>query len=579
MKQFQFEYNTEEQFRNELTKIKQWKSSHIMSQIVFQVYSIDLDSNIYIRLFSDIEEILPDALYLGSSTFGNIIDGRMSDSDTIIVCTIFEYPSTKIKLLQYDLNDEKMIDKLIEEVNENKWVNAVEFLVTMRGRSMTELCRRMSEIREDVEIFGGGAFAPDINCDEACVYSKCAGYSNNGAVFMLLGGEDLHVSSMYITGWKPLGRVFKVTSASGSVLKTLDNKPAYEAYYKYLHINNDDNFFANTLEFPFLYNHNGIDILRAPVSSNGDGSLVMTSDMEENVSARIAYGDPWTILESVHQGGEKVRFFQPEVIHIYSCAARKTFWGAEEACKETLPFQSIAPTSGFFTSGEFLRTGKYLNQHNVTLVIASMREGNKPQSSENFVMQKETFSGKVSMINRLATFIEAATEELEEANRKLALSVVTDGMTNLLNRSEISRIIKESVKNGESGTCLAMLDIDNFKSVNDNYGHKEGDNVIIALSDILRDAAEKHENVYAGRWGGEEFMVLFKGYDIAAAADIAESIRERFAGTTYEKSESKTVSVGVITIKSGETSDAACIRVDSALYAAKKNGKNRMVIA
>lgn len=584
VKQFQFEYKSYSQFRNEIIKIKQWKSSHITSQVVFQVYSAALEDSILVRMFQAIDEMLPDAIYLGCSTNGNIIDGKISALDIIIVCTIFEYPSTKVKVLQYDLDDSdsaESVDRLIEEVQQNPWVKAIEFLVTMRGRSMTNFCERMSEIPEDIAIFGGGAFAPDINSDEVSIYSSSHGYAHRGVVFMLLGGDDFCVDAMCITGWKPLGRVFRVTAADGCVLKELDNKPAYDAYYKYLNIQNDENFFYNTLEFPFLYQHHGMDILRAPIASNADGSLTMTSDMDEDVNARIAYGDPWTILESVHQGGEKIRKFQPEVIHIYSCAARKTFWGADEVSKETFPFQSIAPTSGFFTSGEFLRTGKYVNQHNVTLVIAAMREGERPFKQEDFIMQKENFSGKVSMINRLATFIEAATEELEEANRKLALSVVTDGMTQLLNRSEINRKIREAVKyhaKKKENLCLVMLDIDNFKSVNDTYGHKEGDRVIIALSDILREVAEQDEAISVGRWGGEEFMLLFKNVSVEHAAEVAENIRKKFAETKFEKSENKTVSIGVTAIQEKETADTACIRVDNALYQAKKTGKNRIVI-
>lgn len=584
MKQFQFGYRNDDQFRKELTKIKQWQSARIVSKIVLQIYSVELEERVFTRIFQVIDEILPDALYLGCSTNGNIIDGRFAKSDIIVVCTVFEYPSTKVQVLQYDFGQMRpveVVDQLIETVNRNPWVKAIEFLVTMRGKSMTDFCDRMTDIREDVAIFGGGAFAPDINCDKACVYSNCHGYSNDGIAFMLLGGEDFHLDATYIAGWKPLGRVFRVTSAEGCILKELDHKPAYDAYYKYLSIKNDENFFYNTLEFPFLYQHNGIDILRAPVGSNAAGWLTMTSDMDEDVNARIAYGDPWTILDSVRQGGVQIRAFQPEVIHIFSCAARRTFWGTDEVSKETLPFQSIAPASGFFTSGEFLRTGKYLNQHNVTLVIAAMREGEKSCKQGEFIMQEENFSGKVSMINRLATFIEAATEELEEANRKLALSVITDGMTQLLNRSEIARLIRAAVtaqNRKKHSVCLVMLDIDNFKSVNDTYGHKEGDNVIVALSDLLRETAETHENISAGRWGGEEFMLLLEDYDIQEAAEIAERIRKRFAETSFQKSEHKTVSIGVICVPEEETADAACIRVDNALYQAKKNGKNRIII-
>ncbi len=123
-----------------------------------------------------------------------------------------------------------------------------------------------------------------------------------------------------------------------------------------------------------------------------------------------------------------------------------------------------------------------------------------------------------------------------------------------------------------------MLDIDNFKSVNDTYGHKEGDRVIVALSDILRDVSEKYQNVYAGRWGGEEFMLLFKDYGIEEASNVAESIRIKFSNTKFKKCENKTVSIGVTSIKEHENSDNACIRVDNALYQAKNTGKNRIVI-
>ncbi len=240
LKQFQFEYKTYEQFKKELVKIKQWKSSHIISNIVLQIYSVELENSIFLKIFKTIEELLPDAMYLGCSTNGNILDGKISSSDIIIVCTIFEYPSTKVKLLQYDLNSTnsvEVIDRLIEEVNKNSWVKAIEFLVTMRGRSMTDFCNRISEVKEGVEIFGGGAFAPDINSHKVCIYSNSKGYSNDGVVFMLLGGEDLHINSTHITGWKPLGRRFKVTSVEGCVLKELDNRPAYDAYYKYLNVN------------------------------------------------------------------------------------------------------------------------------------------------------------------------------------------------------------------------------------------------------------------------------------------------------------------------------------------------------
>ena len=129
-----------------------------------------------------------------------------------------------------------------------------------------------------------------------------------------------------------------------------------------------------------------------------------------------------------------------------------------------------------------------------------------------------------------------------------------------------------------SGTMsLIMLDLDNFKMVNDIFGHGEGDRVIIALSDVLRQVLHDVDSAYIGRWGGEEFMVLLQNEDINAAVALAEKIRKTFASLSFETAGHQTVSIGVTQARAGENSDMLCSRVDKALYRAKENGKNQVV--
>ena len=610
MKQFQFDYHSITALKRELEKIHLWCKSKMVSHVVFQIYSDALDRKQIELVNSVITKKIPDAICMGCSTNGNILEGGLSEASISIVCTIFEYPTTKLKLLQYTLNAETALDvvaNIKEEIKKNPWVKAVELQLTIRGMSLTPFCDAFRDVDESIAIFGGGAFNPDLTRNDACVFSSVGGYSEQGVVALLIGGEDFHTYTTHITGWKPLGREFLVTKAKNALLCELDGKPAYEAYYRYLNILKDEHFFYNTLEFPFFYKHNGINILRAPISCNEDGSLVMTSDVDENVKARLAYGDPWTILASVRTDGRKIGEFKPEIIKVFSCAARRTFWGKDEISNETMPLQSMAPTSGFYTSGEFLRTNGFVNQHNVTLVIAAMREGNGGDNCR-FDMIEESFSGKVSMINRLATFIDAATQELAEANAKLSLMAITDPLSVLFNRGGIQQRINACISEGRLG-CLVMLDIDNFKRINDTYGHKEGDNVIKALSHTMKNVVdemglsgiqsstattaemagamvqeEKPEmengimNVSTpiGRWGGEEFMVLLQGVSVEKALDYAERVRKSFNEIKFEKAGTQSVSVGVIEIRPGESSDSACVRVDKALYKAKENGKNQV---
>lgn len=573
MKQFQFNYRDLGLLRRELQKISLWSNSSMTSHTVFQILTDTLDKETINAICLEIESELPDADYFGCSTNGNIIDGAISSDSISIICTVFEYPSTKMEFFQYHLTSEasaSVTADLLRKINERPWVKAVEILTTIRGMSMTDFCDNLGKASPDIQIFGGGALNGDMNSDDACVFSKVGGWEEKGVVFWLIGGDDFHVSSSHITGWKPLGRNFHVTRAKDNILYELDGNPAYEVYYKYLNIKNNSHFFVNSLEFPFFYEHNGINLLRAPTASNPDGSLTMTSNIDENVIAKLAYGDPWTILESVKNDGQKIADFCPEAIQVFSCAARRTFWGMGEISKETAPFQNIAPTSGFYTSGEFLRTNGFVNQHNVTLVVAAMREGEPAGIPKTLEIDTGDFAGKVSLINRLASYINAAFCELE-------YTAIRDGLTGLYNRSEIQRLITDRHENGKV-LSLVMLDIDNFKSVNDTYGHKEGDSVIIKLAELLKKAvAEYGDKSAAGRWGGEEFMVLLP-FDLETAEKAAAKLCRDFAAVDFENAGHNTVSLGVTKAIPGESVDRLLIRVDTALYEAKHTGKNKYVV-
>lgn len=218
-------------------------------------------------------------------------------------------------------------------------------------------------------------------------------------------------------------------------------------YRRFLNINKNDRFFSNTLEFPLFLEHGDIDILRCPLAVNNDDSLVMSSDVQEDAIVRLAYGDPETILTSIREDGQKIADFRPEVIQTFSCAARKAFWGDENISDETILFNSVAPTTGFYTHGEFIRIKGDMLNFNVTLVIVAMREGDMPKTGKKVNIAKAQISNneKIPIIRRFVSFIEASTAELEEMNMKLALSSVTDGLTRLYNRAEIERKIRSAL--------------------------------------------------------------------------------------------------------------------------------------
>lgn len=587
MQQVWFIYEEKESFKQKLLEFKNTDRVSSTGRRMFQIYSEILKPAVIQEVTDAIEECFPDIPYIGCSTSGNIIDCELA-GDITVVCTDFELLTTRFEIFQYDMAKQSVDEitaQIVEETKKNPWVKAIEMYFTIPEGSTTQFCDGLKDIREDIQVFGGVSCSDDITSDDSCVFTKAYGFSETSIVIVFYGGEDFHVDSIKVTGWKPLGREFHVTKSQGSLLQELDGIPAYDVYRKYLNINNDENFFYNTLEFPLFYEHNDTTILRTPVSSNADGSLNMTSDMDIGSVVRISYGDPSTIVDSIRHDSQRLAQFGPDVLHIFSCAARRTFWTNREPTYEIEPLYDISTSCGFFSHGEFLRTKGSLNQHNVTLVIAAMREGEKkaspavPQAQDNYMMSR------VPLVSRLATFISVTSQELENTNKQLALvndklkmAAIIDGLTGLYNRKEIQGQIEKALADVKREQfSLVMLDIDNFKQVNDTYGHQEGDSVIVALANILRNRRTGLMQS-SGRWGGEEFMVLLRGTDSSSAAYIADLMRECFANTSFPGIRPQTVSLGVTQAREDDTVDSLCTRVDMALYRAKQNGKNRVEI-
>lgn len=173
-------------------------------------------------------------------------------------------------------------------------------------------------------------------------------------------------------------------------------------------------------------------------------------------------------------------------------------------------------------------------------------------------------------------------EELEAKNKELDKMSKTDYLTELVNRRfMIERIKEESVRNerNDEKISLLMCDIDDFKRVNDIYGHETGDLVIKEVTKTIKSVVS--ENDVVSRWGGEEFLILLVNADINIAREGGEKIRtavEQSSIMTDKGNLKVTVSVGAAEyLKEVSISDNVN-NADSALYESKNNGKNMVMI-
>lgn len=581
MRQFQFSVDNNEFASSTLKRIRSWCDSHAASSVIVHSFIGDVDKDKVNEVIRTIQQELPFSIYLGCTSNGGILDGVLSNEQSIVAVTILEDVNSKAEVFQYtfDNNEGAIMDSFIEDVKARPWVKGIEMLISHNTFDIDIVTSRLSSLDPSIKIFGGAAFDNDYTSDKLLCYSSAGEPSVNSIVFCLYGGDSLHINTSNVQGWKRLGRVYDavINDEDPYVIDKIGGRPAFELYSKYLNIKDDGNLIRNTLEFPLSFEYKGNQIMRVPRYMTQEGGLGLSTKGIIDSKIGLSYGDPWTILSDINRNGLSLSNFAPEVIFLFSCGSRKVFWGGLTANNETEGFQSLAPTFGFYTSEEFLRHNEELLHHNVTLVVVGMREGEAHGEKKSFTMSNFLNDGPMSLVSRLATFIDVTAHEIYEANQKLRLLSRTDQMTGLYNRTEISSRIKLSNEGGD--LSLIMIDIDDFKHVNDTFGHKEGDNVILALADTMKSVINsKWPSGSIGRWGGEEFMILLPNCKEDEAYNIAESIRQTFETISFEISGSQTISLGVTTKKHDVSSDILCSTVDKSLYTSKGNGKNRTTI-
>lgn len=181
-------------------------------------------------------------------------------------------------------------------------------------------------------------------------------------------------------------------------------------------------------------------------------------------------------------------------------------------------------------------------------------------------------------LNHMLEKLQAANKEIQVKSRELETLANRDPLTLCLNRRSLAKsfdtLIAEAKTNGNALSCM-MVDIDFFKSVNDNYGHAVGDKVIKAVAEVLRNSTRETDLV--GRYGGEEFCVVWPSLPLETAVKIAERIRQQIECESCEGI-NITVSMGVAALESNTNTAEMLINLaDKALYAAKNSGRNRLV--
>ncbi|MBU3004217.1 GGDEF domain-containing protein [Paraglaciecola arctica] len=167
------------------------------------------------------------------------------------------------------------------------------------------------------------------------------------------------------------------------------------------------------------------------------------------------------------------------------------------------------------------------------------------------------------------------------AQKKLNIMATTDPLTELYNRRHMNDLVDRAIQhstNNNQVIGIILIDIDHFKKINDLYGHKVGDDVLIKVSEILKKEVRKQDLI--SRWGGEEFLITLPNSSLVDTQLSAERIREAFVNYNWLNEVgidvSPTITAGISELKHTENLDSAIARADRALYKGKEGGRNRV---
>ncbi|ADN08435.1 FIST N-terminal domain-containing protein [Sulfurimonas autotrophica] len=362
------------------------------------------------NIASQIISALPSATLIGASAAGEIVNGEMLDESTVVSISVFE--KTKISAYYEREDDSYRLGLALSKRVFDKDTKCVITFLDGLEHNGQEYLHGLSSCNFNKVAIAGGMAADMLQFQQTYTVIGDKVF-DGGAVCVSLKGDALEVLQDYNLGWRAVGPTFTITKADGARVYEINHRPIKDVYAEVLGEFAVDNMPASTIEFPLIRKEDDMLIARSMLNVFDDGSLLYGGTLEEGEEVYFGIGS--RTLVNQYSLKEDMDNNSLQACFIYSCIARKQFLD-KELEKIFRLLENAAPTSGFFTFGEFFHNDDKARLFNVTTTILFLREKGT-QTVKHGVNEKRKIRNSSKTDSALFNLIEYVTTELKEQEK------------------------------------------------------------------------------------------------------------------------------------------------------------------
>ena len=377
--------------------------------LLIQIFTSYTERKIIEEILENVSHPLPDAVIIGSTTDGEIMQGKVSAQQTVLSFSMFEQTTLKTHSVKHQV-DGYFSGKIIAESLIEKDTKLLIAFTDGLHTNGDAFLKGINDVSSEV-IVAGGLAGDNAAFKTTYVFTKDEIISE-GAVAVSLNSKHLDVFTDYSFNWRRIGKPLTITKVVDNRVYIIDNRTAVETYMHYLGESMAEGLPAVGIEFPLISVRGGLNVARAVLAKHDDGSLSFAGNFKKGDKVQFGYGDPQEILKFSQNILNTVSQHAPEAIFIYSCMARRHFM-PEVIESETHPLNDVAPVAGFFTYGEFFTSSsskkELLNQ---TMTLVTLSENSKNSDKKKPIKEKPTLSN--SSTNALIHLVNITSAEAME---------------------------------------------------------------------------------------------------------------------------------------------------------------------